>query len=162
MLPGMLAIALHPATRPLRAGETITLSATYRNTGDTPLALAFWWQRSMTVRDAAGQVVPPGPGSVLPCGVAEDLLMLAPGESHTRDEPLACTQPAGVAATIGWSYALGAGEYTVVLVYEAPPAHGFRQHEPDPREFRGRAESNAVRLPVEPAPKGLLARLLGR
>lgn len=158
----MLAITLHPATGPARAGDLILLSATYQNTGDTPLALAFWWQRTMIVKDAAGQVITPGPGSVLPCGVAEDLIILAPGESHTRDEPLACTQPAGAPATVGWSYPLPAGDYTVALVHAAPPAHGFGQHAPDPREFRGRAESNPVRVHVEPAPKGLLARLFGR
>ena len=106
--------------------------------------------------------VAPGPGSVLPCGVAEDLTILGPGERHARVEPLACTQPAGRTERIGWSYALAQGTYTVALVLAAPPAHGFSQHAPDPREFRGRAVSNAVRVVVEPAPRGLLGRLFGR
>lgn len=145
-----------------RAGEDIELTAVYRNTGATPLALAFWWQRTMVVRDAAGQEVAPGPGSVLPCGAAEDLTILGPGERYERAEPLACTQPARQRERIGWSYALAPGVYSVALILEAPPAHGFSQHAPDPREFRGRAVSNEVRVVVEPARKGLLARLFGR
>jgi hypothetical protein len=145
-----------------RLGERIDLTGTYHNTGATPLALAFWWQRSMVVRDAAGQVIAPGRGPVLPCGVAEDLTILGPGERYERVEPLMCTQPAGPTGRIGWSYALAPGEYTVVLVFEAPPAHGFTQHAADPREFRGRVESREARVVVEAAAKGLLARLLGR
>lgn len=158
----MLQIHLSSPRASYRVGEAITLAATYHNTGAAPLALAFWWQRSMRVRDAAGREVAPGPGPVLPCGVAEDLTILGPDERYERAEPLACTQPAGPTARIGWSYALTPGEYGVVLVLAAPPAHGFTQHAPDPREFRGRVESDEVRLVVEPAPRGLLARLLGR
>lgn len=158
----MLEIELSCPVERSRAGENIELTAVYRNTGTAPLALAFWWQRTMVVRDAAGQVVAPGPGSVLPCGAAEDLTILGPGEQYERTEPLACTQPAGRSERIGWSYALAPGEYSVVLTLEAPPAHGFSQHAPDPREFRGRAVSNEVRVVVEPARKGLLARLFGR
>lgn len=157
-----LQIALDAGREPHHAGAPIALSATYHNTGATPLALAFWWQRSMRVHAAGGRELAPGPGPVLPCGVAEDLTILAPGEKHTRVEPLACTQPAGASGRIGWSYALAPGEYQVVLVFTAPPAHGFSQHEPDPREFRGQVESNAVRVVVAPAPRGLLARLFGR
>lgn len=158
----MLEIELHGPSRAFRVGEAIELTAAYHNTGSAPLALAFWWQRSMRVRDAAGRVVAPGPGPVLPCGVAEDLTLVAPGERHERTEPLACTQPAGAPERVGWSYALAPGEYGVALVFESPPAHGFTQHAADPREFRGRVESNEVRVVVEPAPKGLLARLFGR
>jgi len=162
MLPTTLQIELGTTREQHRVGEPIELTATYHNTGATPLALAFWWQRSMRVRDAEGREVAPGPGPVLPCGVPEDLTILAPGERHTRAEPLGCTQPAGATQRIGWSYALAPGVYDVVLVFTAPPEHGFSQHAADPREFRGRVESNAVRVVVEPAPKGLLARLLGR
>lgn len=158
----MLEISLHGPSRTHRAGETVELTATYHNTGSAPLALAFWWQRSMQVRDAAGRVVAPGPGPVLPCGVAEDLTLVAPGEAHERTEPMACTQPAGAPAQVGWAYALTPGEYTVTLVFESPPAHGFTQHAADPREFRGLVTSNAVRVTIEPAPRGLLARLFGR
>lgn len=158
----MLEIELSGPREASRVGDTITLTGVYRNTGAEPLALAFWWQRSMVVRDAAGQEVAPGPGSVLPCGAAEDLTIVGPGESHERSEPLACTQPAGRSERIGWSYALAPGVYTVALIFAAPAAHGFSQHAPDPREFRGRVVSNAVRVVVEPAPRGLLARLFGR
>jgi hypothetical protein len=158
----MLEIELHGPSRPYRVGETIELTATYHNTGAAPLALAFWWQRSVRVRDAGGRVVAPGPGPVLPCGVAEALTIVGPGERHERAEPLACTQPAGASNRVGWAYALAPGEYGVVLVFESPPAHGFTQHAADPREFRGRVESGEVRVVVEPAPRGLLARLLGR
>lgn len=37
----------------------------------------------------------------------------------------------------------------MALIYEAPPAHGFTQHAPDPREFRGRVESDAREIVVE-------------
>lgn len=158
----VLEIALRAPRAAFRADESIALTGVYHNTGDEPLALAFWWQRSMRVRDAAGRVVAPGAGPVLPCGVAEELTILGPGEREERAEPLACTQPAGAPAGVGWSYALAPGEYGVVLVYAAPPAHGFTQHAADPREFRGRVESDELRIVVEPAPKRLLARLLGR
>lgn len=158
----MLEIRLRSERATFRDDETIELVGVYRNVGDTALALAFWWQRTMRVRDAEGRVVAPGPGPVLPCGAAEDLTILAPGERLERAEPLMCTQPAGQGPGIGWSYRLGPGEYGVTLVFAAPPVHGFTQHAPDPREFRGRAESDEVRVVVEPAPRGLLARLFGR
>ncbi len=158
----MLEIRLRCDRPRVREGEAITLTGIYRNVGDAPLTLAFWWHRTMRVRDAEGRVVAPGPGPVLPCGVGEDLAILGPGEEFARAEPLQCTQPAGQAASIGWSYALTAGEYGVTLVFAAPPAHGFTQHVPDPREFRGRVESDELRLAVEPAPRGLFRRLLGR
>lgn len=159
MLGAMLTLELDAAGRTFRAGEPITLRGTYRNAGSEPLALAFWWCRRMRVTGAGG-LVAPGPGPVLPCGVAEEWLVLAPGERHVRDEPLACTQPAGRAEAIGWSFDLAPGAYRVALLFEAPPAHGFTQSAPDPRAFRGRVESNEVEVRVEPRP-GLLARLFG-
>jgi hypothetical protein len=94
-----------------------------------------------------------GPGPVLPCGVAEDLEVVAPGASFERVESLGCTQPAGRSERIGWSYDLAPGTYRVTLIYEAPPAHGFTQHAPDPSEFRGRLESNEVALAIPVPPK---------
>src|SRR5580700_7032930 len=110
-----------------RAGDTPVLKSVFTNKGTSPLALTFWWNRSMRVVDAQGNVVAPGPGSVLPCGVKEPWLVLEPGGRVERDEPLACTQPAGRVERIGWSYELAPGSYRVTLVFEAPPKHGFSQ-----------------------------------
>ena len=131
------------------------LVSTFTNDGDAPVALAFWWNRTMRVVDDAGRIVVPGAGPVLPCGVAEDLELVAPGASFERTESLGCTQPAGRSERIGWSYDVAPGTYRVTLIYEAPPAHGFTQHAPDPREFRGRLESNevAIAIPVPPKKK---------
>lgn len=131
------------ASRPRRAKD-LALSAIYTNTGRTPLALAFWWNRSMRIVDAAGTLIAPGPGPVLPCGVAEHWQILMPGHRHQRSEPLACTQPAGRAAAIGWSYRLSPGTYGITLVFEAPPAHGFSQSEPNDHAFVGRVESQEL------------------
>lgn len=158
----MLEIKLRSARDRYGAKDELALTATYANTGDTPLALAFWWHRTMRVRDAANRVIEPGPGPELPCGVAETLEILAPGATFSRAEPLGCTQPAGQAARIGWSYTLAPGSYRIALIFEAPPAHGFTQHAADPREFRGRVESNELAITIEPAPPGLLAKLFGR
>lgn len=158
----MLEIRLRCARPRVREGEALELTGIYRNAGEEPLALAFWWHRTMRVRDAGGRVVAPGPGPVLPCGAGEELTILAPGERHERAEPLQCTQPVGPTAAIGWSYALAPGEYGVTLIFAAPPVHGFTQHVPDPREFRGRVESDELRVVVEPRPRGLFRRLLGR
>jgi hypothetical protein len=147
----------------LQADRTGQLKSVYRNAGKEPLALTFWWNRSMRVTDAQGRVVEPGPGPVLPCGVREEWLLLEPGASVERDEPLGCTQPAGRSEKIGWSYELAPGTYRVVLVHEAPPKHGFTQSARDPRAFTGRVESDEVTLVVaEPEKKpGFLARLFG-
>ncbi len=139
------------------------LRSTFHNAGAEPVALTFWWNRRLVVRDVNGHLVKPGPGPVLPCGAAEDWTVLEPGASHEREEPLACTQPAGHTEDIGWSYeALAAGEYRVSLVYEAPPTHGFTQSQADPRAFVGRLESNEVVLRVPEQAKGWFARILGR
>ncbi len=138
------------------------MTANYENTGEAPLALAFWWHRTMRVRDANNRVIEPRPGPVLPCGAAEMLEILAPKARLERVEPLACTQPAGQRTRIGWSYPLVPGDYRIALIFEAPPAHGFRQHAADPREFVGRVESNEVAITILSAPVGLWARLLGR
>ncbi len=160
----MLAIELRAARPRFRAGEEIGAVATYRNTGTEPLALAFWWNRSFRVLDAAGKVVTPGPGPVLPCGIREEWTILAPGESFERAEGLACTQPAGRSESIGWSYALAPGAYRLTFVFESPPAHGFTQSAPHERAFRGRVESNPVEILVEEPERkpGFLGRLLGR
>jgi hypothetical protein len=147
---GMLKIELHCARDRYREGEDPELRAAYTNLGDGPLALAFWWHRTLRVRDHAGRLVVPGPGRELPCGVPELLEVLPPGTTHERVEVLACTQPAGHPAHVGWSYALAPGSYRLSLVFEAPPAHGFTQHAPDPHEFVGRVESNEVSIAIVP------------
>jgi hypothetical protein len=156
----MLEIKLRSARDHYRANDEPELIARYVNTGDKPLALAFWWHRTMRVRDAADRVITPEPGPVLPCGVAEHLEILAPSAAFERPEPLACTQPAGQAARIGWSYTLAPGRYRIVLVFEAPPLHGFTQHAADPREFRGKVSSNELSITI--ASPGVLAKLFGR
>lgn len=126
--------------------KDFALSAIYRNTGTVPLALTFWWNRSMRIVDAQGRVVNPGPGPVLPCGAGESWLTLMPGEQHERAEPLACTQPAGQSAAIGWSYRLRPGSYGITLVFEAPPAHGFTQSDANAAAFSGRVTSPELRV----------------
>ncbi|MFO0595362.1 MAG: hypothetical protein U0228_08660 [Myxococcaceae bacterium] len=139
------------------------LVSVWKNTGSTPVALAFWWNRRLRVRDASGAVVEPGPGPVLPCGVAEDWTVIEPGQSFERDEALACTQPAGRSEPIGWSYDhLAAGPWKVTLLFAAPPAHGFSQSPPHPHAFTGSLESNEVTWVVPTRPKSLMDRLLGR
>lgn len=157
-----LSVELVP--QPPDADGEPTLIGRYTNHGPQPLALAFWWNRRLRVRDAAGQLVAPGPGPVLPCGVGEDWTVLAPGETHERPESLACTQPAGRREAIGWSYELAPGRYRVSLLFEAPPAHGFSQSERHPHAFQGRVESPEVTIEVlaPPAKPGLWSRLTGR
>ena len=55
------------------------LRARYTNDGAAPIAMAFWWNRWMRVVDAAGDLVVPGRGPVLPCGVNEELEVIEPG-----------------------------------------------------------------------------------
>jgi hypothetical protein len=137
--------------------------STYTNQGTAPLALTFWWNRRLRVVDTTGVVIEPAKGPVLPCGVAEDWRVLAPGERHDEVQTLGCTQPAGRSEPIGWAYALAPGTYQVTLVFESPPAHGFSQAAPHPHAFAGRVESNEVELVVPvPAPRGFFERLLGR
>jgi hypothetical protein len=124
--------------------KDLALSAIYTNTSRQPLALAFWWNRSMRVVDSQGRILTPGPGPKLPCGVAERWQILMPGHKYQRSEPLACTQPASQAAPIGWSYNLTPGTYGITLLFEAPPAHGFSQSEPNEYAFSGRVESREV------------------
>jgi hypothetical protein len=152
-----LRITLGPGES-LRAGTPMALRSTFANTGETPVALTFWWTRSLRITDAAGLAVPPGPGPVLPCGAAEEWTVLAPGQCLERDEPLGCTQPAGVVTLVGWSYALAAGRYRVVLIFEQPPPHGFSQCRPHGQAFAGRVESNAIDVTVSEASPGILGR----
>jgi hypothetical protein len=137
--------------------------ARFHNTGPAPLALSLWWTRRLIVADAVGQVVPPGPGPVLPCGAPEELTVLAPGAVHEERQPLVCTQPAGGPLDVGWSHAgLQPGRSTVSLVFEMPPRHGFVQHAPHPDLFVGRlTTSNAVSWAVRPPPppQGLWSRV---
>ncbi|MFT3712779.1 MAG: hypothetical protein QM817_34440 [Archangium sp.] len=140
------------------------LISTWTNDGTAPVALAFWWNRRMRVVDASGAEMKPGGGPVLPCGVPEDWTELEPGASFERDEPLACTQPAGGPPNVGWSYDhLAAGTYRVTLLFQAPPAHGFSQSPANPRAFSGALESNTVEFAFAPPekPRGLLSRLFG-
>ena len=124
--------------------KDLALSAIYTNTSRQPLALAFWWNRSMRIVDSQGALVTPGPGPVLPCGVAERWQVLMPGHKYQRSEPLSCTQPAGNAAAIGWAYKLTPGTYSITIVFEAPPAHGFSQSETNEHAFSGRVESREL------------------
>jgi hypothetical protein len=130
------------------AGQPIAFNGVYRNAGTRPLALTFWWNRNGRLVDSNGRLIPPGPGPVLPCGIAEEWVELAPGQTFERAEPLACTQPAGRREPIGWSYAPGPGTYRFTLVFEAPPPHGFTQSRGHDRAFRGRVESNEVTFVV--------------
>src|SRR4051812_30210093 len=144
----------------VREGDGV--AADYINDGGAPIALTFWWNRSMRVVDAAGVVAKPSGGPVLPCGVGEDWQVLAPGETVRPNEPMLCTRPAGRTEAIGWSYEeLAAGSYTVVLVYESPAPHGFTQSRPRPQAFVGRVESSAVIVDIveKPKKKGFIARL---
>ena len=145
-------LSFHTVASTYRDDEQPALRARYTNDRAAPIALSFWWNRAMRITDANGVLVVPSPGSVLPCGMAETLEILVPGASFERDEPLGCTQPGGRSENIGWSYKLAPGRYTIMLVFESPPAHGFVQHAPDPREFRGRVESNAVTVTITAAP----------
>lgn len=157
----MSALTIELRLDPAAPEHDPALRATYANGGNTPLALAFWWNRSLKVIDASGNVVAPGRGPELPCGAMEEWTVLEPGEQLVRSEALACTQPAGQSADIGWSYALGPGTYRVQLQFEAPPKHGFSQSEPNPAAFSGCVLSNEVTLTVAEKP-GLLSRLFGK
>jgi hypothetical protein len=76
------------------------------------------------------------------------LEVIAAGATFERHESVGCTQPAGRSEKIGSSYALAPGTYSITLMFESPPAHGFTQHTADPREFRGRVESNPVTVTI--------------
>jgi hypothetical protein len=154
----MLRIELLPPDHVCESGSVPTLRARYINEGPAPLALTFWWNTTLRVRDASGAEVQPGSGPELPCGVGEDWLVLAPGERVERAEHLMCTQPAGVSAVVGWRYALPAGSWRVTLRHQAPPAHGFTQAPPHAAAFVGTAESNEVTLVVVERP-GVIDRL---
>lgn len=154
-----LSLRLTEAARP---GSSPKLVSSWKNEGGEPLALTFWWNRRLEVRDAHDVAVVPGPGPVLPCGSAENWTVLAPGQTHEHAETLECTQPAGRTEAIGWSFeALPAGTYRARLIFEAPPAHGFSQAAPHPQAFTGRVESNAVEFVIPAKPVGFLARLFG-
>lgn len=140
----MSALAIELVSRGRCRVKDLALSAIYTNRSRAPLALTFWWNRTMRVLDDQGRLVTPGPGPVLPCGVAEGWQVLMPGRSYQRSEPLQCTQPAGRSESIGWSYKLTPGTWRITLVYEAPPAHGFSQSEDNEYAFRGRVESPEI------------------
>ncbi len=140
----MSSLAIELVGRSPCSVKDLKLSAIYTNTSRKPLGMAFWWNRSMRIVDANGNVVPPGPGPVLPCGASERWQVLMPHARHQRLEPLSCTQPAGQTKTIGWSYKLTPGTWSITLVFEAPPPHGFSQSESNEYAFVGRVESNTV------------------
>lgn len=162
MTHGALAIEIRDSLEPTPA-DAVLLRVRYTNQGDAPLALAFWWTRTLRVVDDSGRVIAPAAGPERPCGAGEEWTVLAPGESFEREEPLACTQPFGRSEAIGWSYAqLDAGLYTVTLTMRAPPAHGFSQSTPDARAFVGVAESNAAAVKIAPPKRSGLGVFLGR
>ena len=136
------------------------LRVRYENLGTAPLALTFWWNRTLRVTDDHGRACAPTTGPELPCGAGEMWTVLAPGEVVEHEQPLACTQPAGRSERIGWRYQLDPGVWRATLVHEAPPAHGFTQSKPHPAAFSGRVESNEVSFVVKARPQGVLARLL--
>lgn len=159
---GSLAIDIRDHLEPTPARDLL-LHVRYTNTGDAPLALTFWWTRTLRVVDDSGRVIAPSAGPELPCGVNEDWTVLAPGETIDRDEPLACTQPAGRSEVIGWSYGdVEAGNYSVTMVMRAPAAHGFTQSSPDARAFIGEVQSNAANVIIAAPKRSLLDRVLGR
>lgn len=138
------------------------LTTTFVNEGQAPVALTFWWNRSLEVRDARGTLVQPGPGPVLPCGAGEDWTVIPPGGRHARADGFACTQPAGAPQRIGWGYTLTPGTYRVRFRYQAPPPHGFTQSEPHPQAFVGTLTSDEVVVTVAPRPpRSWWRRLLG-
>jgi hypothetical protein len=162
MTHGSLTIDVRDHLEPTPAAD-VKLRVRYTNTGDAPLALTFWWTRNLRVVDDSGRTIAPESGPVAPCGVGEDWTVLAPGESIDRDEPLACTQPAGRSESIGWSYLhVTPGRYPVTLTMRAPPAHGFSQADPDARAFVGDVESKPANVVIAPAKRSLIDRVLGR
>lgn len=139
------------------------LRTTFINEGAEPVALTFWWNRTLEVRDAAGALVTPGQGPVLPCGAGEDWTVVGPGQRFERPDGFACTQPVGVDKPVGWSYALAPGSYRVRFLYRAPPPHGFTQSEPHPQAFTGALTSNELEVTVTARPpKSWWRSLLGR
>src|SRR5262245_22624620 len=123
---GGLKLTLKPVKATAASSGEIALQGVFENVGTQPLAMTFWWHRSMRITDEKGKTMTPGKGPVLPCGAAEMLTAIAPGQRHERAEPLLCTQCAGVQQPVGWSYQLPTGKYRVVLVYENPPRHGYQ------------------------------------
>jgi hypothetical protein len=157
--PSTLSISLAPPPAQFTEGDAISFKGTYRNTGEVPYSLTFWWNRRIRVTDSSGKVMVPGPGPVLPSGIQESSTPLAVGGSIERIEPLACTQPAGRSEAIGWSYTLPPGAYRAVLHFAFPPAHGLRQTAAD--SWSGEVESNSVEFTVAPRPS-LFERIFGR
>ena len=156
----MLSIELRSKKTEFATQDDLELEAVYTNSGAEAFSLTFWWNRRMRVTDSTGKEIAPGPGPVLPCGVAEDVETLAPGKSLTRDEYVGCTQPAGESRDIGWGYELGAGTYTVTLIFEYPPKHG--RLESDAKDaWRGRVESNPVTFTLAAAKKKPRKKILG-
>ena len=157
--PPTLTITLTADPARFVEGEPISFMGVYLNTGPTPYALTFWWNRRMRVLDSTGKEVAPGPGPVLPSGVQEGLTRLEPGRTFERTEALGCIQPAGRAEAIGWSYTLPPGTYRAVLLFASPPKHGY--FDSTPEAWRGEVESNAVEFTVVARPT-LWQRLTGK
>lgn len=142
-----LKVTLAAASTRVKTDQDLQLSSVFENVGTTRLPLTFWWNRRLRVTDAAGNVVAPGPGPVLPCGVAETAVPLEPGKSLERKEHFGCTQPAGCDRTVGWSYHLAPGTYRIVLIYESPMPHGY-DHNPDPGAWIGKVLSNEITVKI--------------
>jgi hypothetical protein len=143
----MLAVTLSGNAKYV-AGESIVFKGTYANVSDESLVLTFWWNRFIKVRDAqSGEIIAPGAGPKLPCGVGEDECVIAAKSSVEREEYLGCTQPHGAEELIGWSYDLRPGSYIATLVFEYPRCNYGKSR--NSSHFTGRAESNEFQFQVE-------------
>lgn len=143
-----------------RSADEVALRSRFTNTGDAQVLLTFWWNRRIELRDGKGEVVSPGPGPTLPCGMAERPTTLQPGQAHDSREGLACTQPAGATVEIGWQYSqLEPGEYRARLVFAYPPSHGYDTEVEG--HWEGSITSNEVMFTILERRKGFFARLFG-
>jgi len=149
-----LKVVLFSARRNYVTNEQVQLRSTFENDGKVPLLLTFWWNRHLRITDSQGKVVVPEKGPELPCGLAEKPALLGPGETLSRAEPLACTQPLGAKEQVGWSYKLEPGTYRIALVFEAPPSHGYNPAPSEPAKpprtwWKGKVTSNEVTVIIE-------------
>jgi hypothetical protein len=117
------------------------------------LHFTIWWNiRLLIIDTATNKQMTARSGPQLPCGMGEMPTTLAPGESHTKQQGVACTQPIGAVERVGWQFdALPRGRYRVYFVFRSPPPHGFGIDAAHVRdgEWRGLAVSNELEYIVE-------------